>query len=93
MDWMASPSGTIERGAPYSTLVARDRVFNALRYLGPPGSSVAWHVIGLGETIKEFAANTQLGNGRSLNQMEATGILRAVCGNLVKHYKMVDDVK
>ncbi|MEE9160005.1 MAG: hypothetical protein V3U60_16670 [Gammaproteobacteria bacterium] len=91
VDLMGAQTGTIARGAPDKTLMARDRVVSAMRHLGSPGSSVAWHVIGLGESIKEFAAKSQLGNGRSLNPMEATGILRGVCGNLVGYYKMVDD--
>ena len=76
------------RGPADATLQARDRVWRALTALGAPGSSCAWHVLGLGETCAEYAAGSQQANGRSLHPQEATGILRGALGNLAGFYQM-----
>jgi hypothetical protein len=89
VDWLGS-HGSSGNGASGAVLAARDRVYGAMVYLGQPGSSAAWHVIGLGETVKDWAASTQLGNGRSLNPQEALGILRGAIGNLAAHYRVID---
>jgi hypothetical protein len=69
-------------------LHARRRVYGALEALGglsSPASSCVWHVVGLQQSVREWATR-QGWNGRSVDQKEAKGILVAALGMLAQHY-------
>lgn len=91
VDWLnAGPSGG-PGGIPERTVMARDRVMAAIFHLGgvgQPQAEVAWHVIGLGSTIKDYAQANQLISGRSSNTQFVAGLVVGACGSLAVHYKM-----
>ena len=69
-------------------LEARRRVARALAALGgvaSPAGSCAWHVLGLGETLRAWALG-QGWQGRPMRQETAQGILLAALGMLAGHY-------
>ena len=77
------------RAEPARVLDARDEVDAALKHLGgrtTPVSEAAWHVLGLGKDIKTFAQHCQLGNGKSITQQTARGLVNAACCALAGHY-------
>ncbi len=68
---------------------ARDEIWQALRALGghaTPIGSAAWHVLGFGLTIKDFASRSQLGQGRALDERTARGLVIGACCVLAGHY-------
>ena len=68
---------------------ARDDIWQALRALGghaTPIGSAAWHVLGFGLTIRDFASRTQLGHGRALDARTARGLVIGACSVLAGHY-------
>lgn len=63
-------------------LHARDRVHKALEALGgisSPAGSCVWHVVGLQQSVREWAMRQGWG-GRPVDQKEAKGILVAALG-------------
>ena len=69
-------------------LHARDRVHKALEALGgisSPAGSCVWHVVGLQQSVREWAMRQGWG-GRPVDQKEAKGILVAALGMLANHY-------
>lgn len=72
------------------TLGARRQVHGALRSLGGhdgPLGSVAWHVLGCGASIREWALRQGWG-GRLVRQEQAQGMLIAALDLLAGHYGM-----
>lgn len=70
-------------------LRARDQVWEALQGLGghvTPIGQAAWHVLGWGHTVKEFAGRCQLGGGRALDEKTARGLVVGACGVLAGCY-------
>lgn len=68
---------------------ARDEIWQALQALGghaSPIGSAAWHVLGFGMTIKDFAGRSQLGHGRALDERTARGLVIGACCVLAGHY-------
>ena len=55
-----------------------------------PIGQAAWHVLGWGLTVKEFAARTQLGGGRALDEKTARGLVVGACGVLAGWYERAD---
>lgn len=71
-------------------LRARQQVWQALRGLGGHASPIgqaAWHVLGWGLTVKEFAQRSQLGGGRALDEKTARGLVVGACGVLAGWYE------
>jgi hypothetical protein len=81
------------RGGTAETLTerhvaARRKVADALDALGGPDSaagSCAWHVVGCGASIREWAARRGW-NGRPVGYAQAQGILVAALGVLAAHF-------
>jgi hypothetical protein len=70
-----------------SSVVARDLVWQDICRAGglaSPGGSILWHVVGLEESLKEWAL-TGGWRGKPLSQEKASGILVGVLGLFVKH--------
>ena len=68
---------------------AREIVWRAVSTvggLGSPGGSCLWHVVGWERSLKEWALD-QGWNGRRVSPESASGILIAVLGTLVAHYR------
>ena len=73
-----------------TTLGARLRIQSALSTLGGhdgPLGSVAWHVLGCGCSVREWALGQGWG-GRQVRQEQATGMLIAALDLLAGHYGM-----
>ena len=71
-------SGQGGDGPSHHIIEARDRVWHALRHLGgigTPGAMIAWHVLGLGETLKHYGRREW-----------ASGALVSVCHALAACY-------
>ena len=69
-------------------LDARRRVHEALEALGglsSPAGSCVWHVVGLQQSVREWAMR-QGWSGRPVRQEQAQGILVAALGMLVTHH-------
>jgi hypothetical protein len=69
-------------------LAARDRVHRALLALGghdSPAGSCAWHVLGCGRSVREWALRRGWG-GRAVEVHQAHGILVAALGLFANHY-------
>jgi hypothetical protein len=69
-------------------LGARRRVYAAMQALGgisSPAGSCVWHVVGLQQSVREWAMRQGWG-GRSVDQKQAKGILMAALGMLANHY-------
>jgi hypothetical protein len=78
------------RGADLSVqqIAARRRVNAAMQALGgmnSPGGSSLWHVVGLQQSVREWAMR-QGWNGRPVRQEQAIGILIASLGVLAKGF-------
>jgi len=66
---------------------ARQKVWEALEVLGgisSCGGSCVWHVIGLGETLKQWA--TESHSKRGMRQETASGVLLCALGSLQRFY-------
>lgn len=77
--WRGLPAG-------YHVAEARERVWLQLLALGgiaSPGGSCAWHVLGWGQSLSEWAAQTGWGRGR-VSREAAGGILVAALGAMVE---------
>ena len=77
-----------------SQTVARERVARAMTHLGgfgSPSGSIAWHVLGLEHSVRDWALR-QGWNGRALNPAQAQGILLGTLGMLVVHYGLARPV-
>ena len=75
-----------EPGMNERQLDARDRVHKVLEALGgisSPAGSCVWHVVGLQQSVREWAAR-QGWSGRLVRQEQAQGILVAALGMLAK---------
>jgi hypothetical protein len=69
-------------------LDARRRVHDTLQALGgisSPAGSCVWHVVGLQQSVREWAMRQGWG-GRPVDQKEGKGILVAALGMLANHY-------
>lgn len=75
--------GIPERVAAAESAV--DRALSAVGGIASPGGSAVWFVVGLGYSVKEWAAREGW-NGRALNPHEAKGVLVTALGVLVMHY-------
>jgi hypothetical protein len=70
-------------------LDARRRVYAALEALGgisSPAGSCVWHVVGLQQSVREWALR-QGWRGRPVRQDQAQGILVAALGMLAAHFR------
>lgn len=68
---------------------AKDRVHAALDSMGgasTPCGSALWFILGMGDTIEEWARRQAWGNGRSLNPAAAAGVLVGGIGALEAHF-------
>jgi hypothetical protein len=82
------PGNGREPDADDMTLGARRRVHGALRALGGhdgPLGSLAWHVLGCGCSMREWALRQGWG-GRHVRQEQAQGMLIAALDLLAGHY-------
>ena len=71
-----------------SQTAARERVARAMAHLGglgSPAGSIAWYVLGIEHTVRDWALR-QGWNGRALNPAQAQGILLGALGILTAHY-------
>jgi hypothetical protein len=84
------PGGSNASEPGTTALRARERVHRVLAALGGPDSpagSCAWHVLGYGRSVREWAL-CQSWNGRPVRQEQAHGILVAALGMLAVHYRL-----
>ena len=75
--------GTNSGGEPQRVLLARDRVYSALKALGGVGSRTSravWNVFGMGETMTGYSVKD------GANRSNIAGMLLAACDTLVAHY-------
>jgi hypothetical protein len=87
MSLLRVPGGS-EMTLTERTEAARHRVYRALDALGGAGSpagSCAWHVIGCGMSIREWAVSCGWG-GRIVGHTQAQGMLIAALGALERHF-------
>lgn len=74
-----------------SQAVAREKVVRAIDALGgfaSPSGSIAWYVIGLEQTIREWSLRQGWG-GRPMNPAQAQGALLGALGVLSVHFGLV----
>jgi hypothetical protein len=74
-----------------SQAVAREKVVRAVDALGGfanPAGSVAWYVVGLEQTIREWSMRQGWG-GRPMNPAQAQGALLGALGVLTVHFGLV----
>ena len=74
---------------PAAAYAAREEVWRALQHLGGHSSPIgmaAWHVLGFGTTVKEFADAMGLAAGRSMRQETAKGLVIGACYGLDGFY-------
>jgi hypothetical protein len=74
-----------------SQTVARERVARAMTHLGgfgSPSGSIAWYVLGLEHSVRDWALR-QGWCGRPVNPAQAQGILLGTLGILTAHYGLV----
>ena len=73
-------------------MAGRSKVRASMAALGGPNTpigSATWCILGLGQTLKEWAKNCQFGQGgRSLDERVAKGIFLAALNVLALHYGM-----
>ena len=84
---LRTPGTGRDRELTERQLDARRRVHKAMEALGgisSPAGSIAWHVIGLQRSVREWAIH-QGWNGRSVDQKQAQGILIAAVAVLDAH--------
>jgi hypothetical protein len=70
-------------------LAAKERLWRAICAVGglaSPGGACLWHVIGLEQTLKEWALITGSSRGRPVAQETASGILVGALGVLETHF-------
>ena len=87
-DFCRIPGNGREPDANDTTLGARRRVHSALQVLGGhdgPLGSLAWHVLGCGRSVKDWALRQGWG-GRHVRQEQAQGMLIAALDLLAGHY-------
>jgi len=87
MSMIRLPSGTGDLLSE-SQAVARERIGHALLQLGgftSPAGSIAWHVLGLEQSLRDWALR-QGWNGRPVTPTLAHGILLGTLGMLAVHY-------
>lgn len=73
-----------------SVMAARERVWQAVKMLGgltSPCGCCAWHVLGLQETLMEWAV-FEGWRGRPVHQSTASGLLIGALGLLEHHYRL-----
>ncbi|MDP9144267.1 MAG: DUF6456 domain-containing protein [Actinomycetota bacterium] len=88
VDLLRVPGSGREPEAGNVQVAARNRVHRALLALGghdSPAGSCAWHVLGYGRSVREWALRHGWG-GRNVEVHQAHGILVAVLGLLANHY-------
>ena len=89
---LARLSGGVAGDLNDAMLAGRERTGRAMKALGghaSPAGAALWSVLGMGQTIKEFAQASQLGAGRSLDQKVAKGIVVAALWALAAHYGFI----
>ena len=60
---------------------------DALGGAGNPMRDIAWHVLGCGRSLSDFASNVGWGDKKPRNRQQATGILTAALNKLAEHYE------
>jgi hypothetical protein len=81
------PAPGTGRNAAEGSAIARDLVWRDIYRTGglaSPGGSILWHVVGLEESLKEWAL-TGGWHGKPLSQDKASGILVGVLGLFFSH--------
>lgn len=71
--------------------VAREKIVHAINVLGgfgSPAGSIAWYVVGLEHTIRDWSLR-QGWNGRAMNPAQAQGVLVGALGALAVHFGLV----
>ena len=84
------PSGGAKPTDAERAAEAKRRVMAALDALGGADSaagSCAWHMLGWGASIREWAARRGW-NGRPVGHAQAQGVLVAALGVLARHYRL-----
>lgn len=69
-----------------TTLQARERIHDALATLGPPGDSLAWHVLGYELTLADWSRRYSTATARTMLRQTASGVLIQVLASLANHY-------
>ena len=90
VDLLRVPGSGREPEPGHVQQAARNRVHRALLALGghdSPAGSCAWHVLGCGRSVREWALRQGWG-GRPVRQEQAQGMLVAALGLLAAHYGM-----
>lgn len=77
--------GALWEGMADNTVGAREQVRRAMRACGPLGGDIAWHVLGMGETVADWVMR-QRGAGSLMDKDRAIGVLLAALSSLVEHY-------
>jgi hypothetical protein len=88
MDLLRVPGSGRDPEPGHVQQAARNRVHRALLALGghdSPAGSCAWHVLGCGRSVREWALRQGWG-GRPVRQEQAQGMLVAALGLLTAHY-------
>lgn len=83
------PAGPAGEGL--AQVQARRRVVQAIDALGGHqalGGSAVWYVVGVGDSVKDWAQRQRLGHGRDLNERTAVGILIGALGALEAHLRI-----
>lgn len=62
------------------------RAIGALGGHGALGASAVWYVVGVGDSVKDWAQRQRLGRSRMLNERTAMGILIAALEALAAHF-------
>jgi hypothetical protein len=91
VDWLkiGGGSGKGPSNMRDSVMSARDDVFYAVRALGGTMSAsgaCCYHVLGLGESVKEWSERFALSHGRPLSREAASGVLIGVLCSLEAYY-------
>lgn len=87
MPMIRIPGSTADLASESQT-AARERVARAMTYLGgfgSPAGSIAWYVLGLEQSVRDWAMR-QGWNGRAVTPAIAHGILLGTLGILAAHY-------
>jgi hypothetical protein len=90
VDWLKiGGSGKGPTNLRDSVMGARDTVYNAVMALGGTSSvagACCYHVLGLGENVKEWSERFALSHGRPLSREAASGVLVAVLCHLEVYF-------
>lgn len=73
------------------TVVSWLKVQGALDSLGTadnPQRLIAWHVLGLGKSLRDFAQTVGWGGVKPRDPMAASGVLQAALATLADHYRL-----